>query len=57
MDDGNLTLLLQLINGVDQSFDLLEKAYNNSEKAEFEFYKTTLLDFQNKLEYMLKNVA
>jgi hypothetical protein len=53
--EDNIILLLQLVRHLESSVQGLEKAYNNSNREQFNKYKKAVLDFQNKLDFVLKN--
>ena len=54
MESDEITLLAQLIDSLDISMKKLEHAYNRQSKQEFEQSKKIILDFQNKISYLLK---
>ena len=49
-----ILLLAQLIEGMEENNIILEKAYNNNNKKRFEESKKVLLDFQNKINIIIK---
>lgn len=54
MEFGDLSLLFQLINGLETSFEEFEKAYNSSDKEKLDSAKEALLDYQKKIDSILK---
>jgi len=49
----DLPLIFQLINGLENSFEEFEKAYNSSDKEKLDSAKASLLDFQKKIDVIL----
>ena len=54
MEFKDLSLLFQLINGLETSYEQFARAYGSSDKAKLEDAKEALLDFQKKIEVILK---
>ena len=54
MEFKDLTLLFQLINGLEDSYEEFEKAYTTSDKEKFDSAKEALLDFQKKIGVILR---
>lgn len=50
----DLSLLFQLINGLESSYKEFVKSYDSSDKEKFDSSKEALLDFQKKIDYILK---
>jgi hypothetical protein len=53
MDNDNFILMAQLITGISESYADLEKSYATGDKRRFDKAKSTILDFQNKLDKLL----
>lgn len=54
MDYNQLMLLSQLVAKLSESTANFEKAYNSSNKMEFEYSKKAIMDIQHKMEFLLK---
>lgn len=54
MELKDLELLFQLVKGLEESANNLEKSFNDSDKEEFNSSKSALLDFQKKIALVLK---
>lgn len=54
MDYNHLMLLSQLVRKLSESTAEFEKAYNSSNKMEFEYAKKAILDIHKKMEFLLK---
>ena len=55
MEYNNLLLIMQLIRSMGYQVEAFEKAYNNSDKDKFESSKKSLLELQNKINFIIKN--
>ena len=56
INENRIMLLSQLINGLSDNFQKFEKAYENSNKEDFDSSKAAILELQKKIEYILKNL-
>jgi len=54
MEQDDLLLLAQLIDSMDQASRELEKAYNENNKQDYEKAKKSILEFQNKINFLLR---
>lgn len=54
MDSGKITLLTQLITGLKDNFVIFEKAYQDSDKENFDRAKNIILELQSKIDFLLK---
>ena len=54
MEFRDLSLLFQLINGLEDSYSEFVKAYDTSDKEKFDLAKEALFDFQKKIQIILK---
>jgi len=57
MDENKVLLLVQLVNKLDENYSNLEKAYNNSNKINFENSKKAVFELQNKINFILTKNA
>jgi hypothetical protein len=55
MNEGKLVLLTHLINALDRAFGDFEKAYDGSDKENFDNSKKAVLDVQKKINFLLEN--
>lgn len=54
MESDKLMLLAQLADSMEMSADEMEKAYIKSDKKRFELANEAILDFQNKISFLLR---
>jgi len=54
MDSSQLMMLSQLINRLNESAIILEKAFNSSDKEKFEASKKAILEFSKKIDFIIK---
>jgi len=54
MDEKNIVLLVQLVRSFEENLGILERAYNDSNKSEFEESKNALMDLQKKIDFLIK---
>lgn len=54
MEKNKLMLLFQLVRGIESSLDSFEKAYKSSDKQKFEEARAYVLDFQKKIDFLIK---
>jgi len=54
MDNQKILLLSQLVDGLSEVKIKLEEAYNSQDKKRFDQGKEAILDFQKKIDYLLK---
>lgn len=54
MEEKNILLLVQLVNGLQNSYSLLENSYNSSDKSNFDKAKEAILDIQKKIGFVSK---
>jgi len=54
MESSEIMLLVQLMDSIENGFKKLKFSYKSKDKQEFEKSKKILLDFQNKLGFLLK---
>ncbi len=55
MENNDLLLLMQLIKSLEAHVNNFERAYQDMDKEKFEKYKKAILEFQNKIGFLLKN--
>ncbi|MEM4271320.1 MAG: hypothetical protein QXO70_04485 [Candidatus Pacearchaeota archaeon] len=53
MESSTILLLYQLILAYEQSYSILENAYNKQDKVLFEEAKTKILEIQNKIDALI----
>jgi len=56
MESGKIMILLQLVNSLDGNFSELEKAYDSSDKENFDKKIAAIKDAQRKINVLLKEV-
>jgi len=54
MEEGNILLLMQLLNIIQENTVSLEQASQKKDKQAFDFAKNNILDCQKKIEFILK---
>jgi hypothetical protein len=54
MEEEKLMLLMQLTKSLKDNFDVLKKAYDSSDKEDFDMSKKALLEMQKKINFLLK---
>jgi hypothetical protein len=54
MEENNLILLFQLTRTLQDSFTALKESYESKNAENFEVYKKSLLDIQNKISVLVK---
>lgn len=54
MESSEIILLAQLVDGLNQELDSFEKAYVKNDKKQFDQAKAGILEFQSKINYLLK---
>lgn len=54
LDLDQLQILAQLVDNIEILTRRLEKAYENNDSEEFNIAKTEILNFQKKIEEMIK---
>ena len=54
MQENKVMLLAQLVEGLREAHSQLEESYLKNNKKSFDSSKKALLDFQNKISYLLK---
>lgn len=54
MESDKLMLLAQLADSMEMSADEMEKAYIKADKKRFELANEAILDFQNKISFLLR---
>lgn len=55
MDTQNLSLLAQLANSLKENILILDSAYTEQDKNNFDSARKELLDIQRKINFILKN--
>ena len=54
MEEPDIMLLFQLIEGINNGYSILEKAYGDSDKEKFDLAKSAILDFQKKIKFLVE---
>lgn len=54
MEESNLSLLLQLVRNIESKSEVLEKAYNVSNKEDFDRAKKEIMEISSKINIVLK---
>lgn len=56
MEETRLMLLVQLIENLKENYKSLEGAYGSSDKEMFDNSKRSILELQNKIKVLVKNL-
>ncbi len=54
MDESKISALFQLAASLEQNAQELKRAYDDSNKENFDSYKKIILDAQKKIDFLLK---
>jgi hypothetical protein len=54
METSKIMLLLQLAQNLDNKFSILEEAYKDSDREKFDLAKKSIIDLNNKINFLLK---
>ena len=57
MEENKILLLVQLINNLAENYNHLEKAYDSSDKENFDNSKKIILELQNKIDLLLSQTS